>query len=166
MEASVAENELPGVMQLTPLNPSFNEDPHAILDPLRARCPVHRDATAGVFILTAHRDVRGVLSDTTMWRGADRAEEAAVFTRRALSAPPEGREIDPGRPRNSILTMDEPDHMRVREPFAKALYKRVAKSKTLVKAVVDDWLDRIGAAKQFDAMAEFAVRVPIDGIAW
>jgi cytochrome P450 len=100
-----------------------------------------------------------------MWRGADRAEEAAVFTRRALSGPPEGLEIDPERPRNSILTMDEPDHMRVREPFAKALYKRVAKSKALVQSVVDDWLTRIGDAKRFDAMAEFAVRVPIDVIA-
>jgi cytochrome P450 len=165
MEATVAEDELPGVIQLTPLNPTFKEDPHAILDPLRAQCPVYRDVAAGVFILTAHRDVRGVLSDTTMWRGADRAEEAAVFTRRALSAPPEGREIDPGRPRNSILTMDEPDHMRVREPFAKALYRRVAKSKALVQAVVDEWLNRIGDAKQFDAIAEFAVRVPIDVIA-
>jgi hypothetical protein len=152
-------------MQLTPFNPSFNENPHALLDPLRERCPVHRDPAAGVFILTRHRDVRGTLSDTTMWRGAERAEEAAVFTRRALSGPPEGLEIDPQRPRSSILTMDEPDHMRVREPFAKALYKRVAKSKPMVQAVVDEWLDRIGNAKRFDAMAEFAARVPIDVIA-
>ena len=161
----MAENALPGVMQLTPFNPLFKENPHAILDPLRAQCPVHRDTAAGIFILTRHRDVRAILSDTTMWRGAERAEEAAVFTRRALAGPPEGRDIDPERPRNSILTMDEPDHMRVREPFAKALYKRVAKSKTLVQSVVDEWLDRIGDAKTFDAMAEFAVRVPIDVIA-
>jgi cytochrome P450 len=61
--------------------------------------------------------------------------------------------------------LDEPDHMRIREPFAKALYKRVAKSKALVQRVIDDWLDAVGGAKSFDVMAEFAVRVPIDVIA-
>jgi hypothetical protein len=61
--------------------------------------------------------------------------------------------------------MDEPDHMRIREPFAKALYKRVAKSKPLVQQVTDEWLDRIGDAQSFDVMDMFALRVPIDVIA-
>jgi cytochrome P450 len=152
-------------MQLTPLNPEFKENPHAVLDPLRAQCPVHRDTAAGVFILTRHSDVRGILSDTTMWRGAARAEEAAVLTRLALANPPEGLDKDPERPRDSILTMDEPEHMRVREPFTKALYKRVARSRDLVQTVVDEWLDKIGEAKAFDAIADFSVRVPIDVIA-
>ena len=161
----MSEPTLPGVMELTPLNPAFNENPHAILDPLRAQCPVHRDPLAGVFILTKHGDVRATLSDTTMWRGAERAEEAARLTRRGLDGPPPGLEVLPDAPRNSILTMDEPEHMRVREPLAKALYKRVAKSKALVQTVVDEWLDRIGDAPAFDAMADFAIRVPIDVIA-
>ena len=42
--------------------------------------------------------------------------------------------------RSGILLMDEPDHMRIRGPFAKALYKRVAKCKPLVQRVVDQWL--------------------------
>jgi cytochrome P450 len=159
-------DDLPGILALTPLNPAFNDNPHALLDPLREKCPVHRDTMAGVFILSRHADVRGTLSDTTMWRGADRAEEAAVLTRRAFDGPPPpGLEIAPDRPRNSILTMDEPEHMRVREPLAKALYKRVAKSRALVQQIVDQWLDRIEASKPFDAMAEFCVRVPIDVIA-
>src|ERR1700742_4400573 len=125
----MSEDKLPGVFELTPMNPAFNDDPHVLLDRLRNECPVHRDEQAGVFILTKHNDVRSTLSDTTMWRGAERAEEAAVMSRRSLGPPPEGLEIAPDRPRNSILTMDEPEHMRVREPLAKALYKRVAKSK-------------------------------------
>ncbi|HEX2591826.1 MAG TPA: cytochrome P450 [Rhizomicrobium sp.] len=159
-------DDLPGVLALTPLNPAFNDNPHALLDPLREKCPVHRDPMAGVFILTKHADVRGTLSDTSMWRGADRAEEAAVMTRRGFDAPPPpGLEIMPDRPRNSILTMDEPEHMRVREPLAKALYKRVAKSRAMVQQVVDEYLDRIAPSKPFDAMADFCVRVPIDVIA-
>src|SRR5262249_39137516 len=66
---------------------------------------------------------------------------------------------------SSILLMDEPDHMRIRGPFAKALYKRVARCKGLVQTVVDEWLDRVEGRAEFDAMNDFALRVPIDVIA-
>jgi cytochrome P450 len=164
-ETCVAEKKLPGILELTPMNPLFNEDPHALLDPLREQSPVHRDTMAGVFVLTRHADVRGTLSNTTMWRGPTRAEEAAVFTRGQLDRREDGVTVPQDEFNANILMMDEPDHMRIREPFAKALYKRVAKSKPLVQRVVDEWLDAIGDAKAFDAMADFAIRVPIDVIA-
>ncbi|HEY7978463.1 MAG TPA: cytochrome P450 [Rhizomicrobium sp.] len=157
--------DLPGVLQLTPMNPEFNEDPHKLLDRLRNECPVRRDDMAGLFLLTRHGDVRGVLSDTSMWRSPERAEEAAVVTRAILGSRPEGLKVDEDEERSGILLMDEPDHMRIREPFAKALYKRVAKSKPKVTQVVREWLDGIGDAKTFDVMDKFALRVPVDVIA-
>jgi cytochrome P450 len=163
--AEMTDKPLPGVLELTPDNPVFSEDPHALLDRLRGECPVHRDPVAGVFLLTKHGDVRGVLSDTTMWRGPERAEETAYLTRAILQRNADGLTIPEGEQRSGILLMDEPDHMRIREPFAKALYKRVAKSKAQVTVVVNEWLDRIGDAKQFDVMDAFALRVPIDVIA-
>jgi|HubBroStandDraft_5_1064220.scaffolds.fasta_scaffold44982_2 cytochrome P450 len=156
---------LPGVFQLTPLNPEFNENPHALLDRLRGECPVHRDAEAGTFILTRHEDVRGVLSDTSMWRGPDRAEPDAMIQRAILEQRVEGVRVSEDEARSGILLMDEPDHMRIRGPFAKALYKRVAKCKPLVQLVVDQWLDRVAGKPRFDAMDDFALRVPIDVIA-
>jgi len=161
----VAEEKLPGILELTPMNPSFNDNPHVLLDRLRSECPVHRDTMAGVFVVSRHADVRGTLSDTTMWRGPTRAEEAAVFTRAQLDRREDGVTVPQDEFNANILMMDEPEHMRIREPFAKALYKRVAKSKPLGQQVVDEWLDRIGEAKTFDVMAEFAIRVPIDVIA-
>ncbi|MBS0273815.1 MAG: cytochrome P450 [Proteobacteria bacterium] len=158
-------SELPGVFQLTPMNPDFNANPHALLDELRQQCPVYRDKAAGVFVLTRHTDVRGVLSDTSMWRSPERAEEAAVVTRAILTARPEGLDVDDEEERSGILMMDEPDHMRIRGPFAKALYKRVAKSRPKVQQVVNEWLDGIGDAKTFDVMDKFALRVPVDVIA-
>ena len=62
----MSENPLPGLFELTPLNPSFSENPYTMLDRLREQCPVHRDKAAGAFILTSYADVRGVLSDTSM----------------------------------------------------------------------------------------------------
>src|SRR5690348_18332538 len=120
----MSEERLPGLVDLTPVNPAFNDDPHALLGPLRAKCPVRRDEAMGVFILSKYADVRGVLSDTTMWRSPELAEPASMFD----AALRQG-DADPGMPedeqRKGILLMDEPDHMRIRGPIAKALYKRV-----------------------------------------
>jgi cytochrome P450 len=157
--------DLPTVLDLTPLNPTFNENPHALLDRLRTECPVNRDERAGLFLLTRYADVRGVLSDTSMWRGPERAEEAAVLTRAILNQNLPGRTVPADEDGAGILLMDEPDHMRIREPFAKALYKRVAKSKPLVAQVVKEYLDKVEGRATFDAMTDFALRVPIDVIA-
>ena len=156
---------LPGVFQLTPLNPEFSDDPHVLLDRLRSACPVHRDDQAGTFILTRHADVRGVLSDTTMWRSPERAEEAALIQRALVEQRIEGIRMSEEEARSGILLMDEPDHMRIRAPFAKALYKRVARCKGLVQRVVDQWLAPLEGKARFDAMGDFALRVPIDVIA-
>jgi cytochrome P450 len=165
MDKPSSDEPLPGFFQLTPMNPAFSENPHALLDRLRAECPVHRDDMAGMFLLTKHGDVRSVLSDTSMWRGPDRAEESAFATRALLAPPPDGLKVPEEEQRAGILLMDEPDHMRIREPFARALYKRIAKSKPKVTQVVTEWLDAIGDAKTFDVMDKFALRVPVDVIA-
>jgi len=161
----MAEKPLPNVFDLTPLNPAFNDNPHALLDRLRSECPVHRDTQAGTFILTRYEDVRGVVSDRSMWRHPSRAEEAAVF-QQALIQRIAGDENVPEDERNSsILFLDDPDHARIRGPLAKALYKRVAKCKPLVQRVVAEKLNAIGERRRFDAMADFALLVPIDAIA-
>jgi len=160
----MSDEKLPGLVELTPVNPAFNDDPHALLNALREKCPVHRDDAMGVFILSKHADVRGVLSDTTMWRSPELAEPASMFD----AALRQG-DADPAVPederRKGILLMDEPDHMRIRGPIAKALYKRVAKSKALMQAVIDEKLDAIGHRSPFDAMKDYALLVPVDVIA-
>ncbi|MGD0190947.1 MAG: cytochrome P450 [Rhizomicrobium sp.] len=155
---------VPGILELTPLNPEFNPDPHKFLDRLRNECPVHRDENAGTFIMTRYADVRGIVADTTQWRNPDHAEAAAVLARRVRDERIEGINYDEDS-RKGILLLDDPDHARIRGPLAKALYKRVAKSRPLVQEVVDEILDRIGDEPRFDAMADFALLVPIDVIA-
>src|ERR1700689_5342792 len=157
--------ELPGVFDLTPMNPDFSRDPHTLLDRLRGECPVHRDPKAGTFLLTRYADARGVLSDTSMWRSPALAEEAAFLERALVNQTLEGRHSDPEEAHSGILLLDNPDHARIRTPFAKALYKRVAKCRALVEQVVAETLDAIGDAPRFDAMEDFALKVPIDVIA-
>jgi cytochrome P450 len=159
------EKPLPSVFDLTPLNPDFNADPHAPLTRLREECPVRRDPVAGTFILTRYADVRGVLSDTTLWRDPDKAEAEAVLQKRIREERVEGINADPDEERKGILLLDDPDHARIRNPLAKALYKRVARCRPQVEAVVNDILDRLRGRDRFDVMADFAILVPIDVIA-
>ena len=161
----MADKPLPSILDLTPLNPDFNANPHALLDRLRGECPVHRDEVAGTFIVSRYQDVRGVVGDRSMWRHPSHAEEASTF-QQALLQPVPGEEDIPEDERNSsILFLDDPDHARIRAPLAKALYKRVAKCKPLVQRVVDEKLDALEGQAAFDAMRGFALLVPIDAIA-
>ena len=96
------------------------------LERLRAAHPVMRDEMAGSWFISRYEDVRRILTDLTLWRDPHRAESAAVLTRRIVEQSGERQNGDGGM---SILLMDDPDHARIRNPLAQALYKRVAKSR-------------------------------------
>lgn len=152
----------PSILQLTALNPEYNKDPHVFLDDLRGRCPVQRDAVSGSLMLSRYEDVRAVVSDRTLWRDPIRADESAVMQRRFLEA------YDPSVPRSSttsILMLDDPDHARVRQPLAQALYARVAKFRPEIERIVDEALDAVAGEAEFDLMDRLCVPVPIDAIA-
>jgi len=152
----------PSMFDLTPMNEAFRVDPHAVLDDLRARCPVHRDSVSGSVILSRYEDVRAVVNDRAMWRDPIRAEEGAILQRGLVM------DIDPNLPRTSttsILMLDDPDHARIRQPLAQALYARVAKFRPEVERIVDEALDALAGEPTFDLMARFCVPIPIDVIA-
>jgi cytochrome P450 len=158
----MATTPLPGMFQLTPLNPEYREDPHAVLDDLRARCPVHRDEASGSFILTRYNDVRPLVSDRSLWRDPIRAEQAAVMSRRFV----DDLETETNRGETtSILMLDNPDHERIRQPLAQALYARVAKFRPEIERIVAEALDAIDTTQPFDLMSAFCVPVPVDAIA-
>jgi cytochrome P450 len=153
---------LPSLLQLTPLDPTYRDDPHKVLDDLRSRCPVYHDSMSGNFVLSRYADVRAVVSDLDLLRDPVNAEEGAILQRRALEA------IDPNVPRSSIssiLTLDDPDHARIRRPLAQALYARVARFKPQVELIIDGILDGLEGEAGFDLMDRFCVPVPIDVIA-
>jgi len=158
----MSERPLPSILELTPYNAQFREDPHVVLDDLRARAPVHHDAATGSTLFTRYEDVRSVVNDRELWRDPLHAEETAVLQRRFTEG------YDPSQPRTSttsILMLDDPDHARVRQPLAQALYARVAKFRPEVERIVDETLDALAGEAEFDLMARFCVPIPIDVIA-
>ncbi len=158
----MADDALPTLLQLTPLDPAYRADPHAVLKDVRNRCPVYQDSLSKSFILTRYDDIRGLVTDLTLWRDPLKAEEAARQMGRFATPP------DPNLPRSettSILTLDDPDHARIRGPLSRALYARVARARPQVEALIDAALDGLEGQTEFDLMATFCVPIPIDVIA-
>jgi cytochrome P450 len=155
----------PRVLELTPLNPDFRDDPYAVLAKLRATHPVMRDDLAGVFFVSRYEDVRGIVTDLSLWRHPEKAEEAAVLTRRILEQEPGAEREREREGVGSILLLDDPDHARIRNPLAQALYKRVAKCRPLVEEIVGEALDRVEGQESFDLMKAVSLPIPIDVIA-
>ena len=158
----MTEAPLPSLLELTPFNSAYQMNPHAVLDDLRSRRPAHRDAVSGSLLLTRYADVREIVNDRAMWRDPIRAEAGALMQRRFLERAPEGV---PRTHISSILTLDDPDHARIRQPLAQALYARVAKFRPEVERLVDEALDALAGETAFDLMERFCVPIPIDTIA-
>ena len=158
----MTDQPLPSLLELTPFNPVYQADPHVVLDDLRARCPAHKDSGSGSLLLTRYADVRAVVNNRDLWRSPERAEEGATLQRHLISQRPEGA---PRTHVTSILTLDDPDHARIRQPLSQALYARVAKFRPQLEVLIDETLDRLPASGPFDLMAGYCVPIPIDAIA-
>lgn len=150
------------LIDLTPVNPIYQHDPHEVLRPLREACPVGRDSQAGTFIVTRYADVLRVLANRHTFRDGARAEESAILSRRqAAQVPPDVLRAEAV----SILMLDDPDHARIRRPLQRAFYARVKTCRQRVERVIDEALDRIDPTQPFDLMTSFCVPVPVDAIA-
>ncbi|MEZ5958844.1 MAG: cytochrome P450 [Hyphomonadaceae bacterium] len=153
----------PPMLQLTPLNQAFRDDPHAIYRRLREGHPVYRDELAGSHVITRYKLARETLNDRTMLRGPDKVDPPGPFTQRLVENFVE--DPDTGEVRSySILLMDEPHHSRVRTPIAKALYARAAKCKPLVDEIIDEKLAAVEPRGGFDVLGDFSIPLPIDVI--
>lgn len=146
------------VIEITSLDAESRIDPDPKLHAVRAAYPAFRDEAAKVWLLTRYGDVRAALNDRSMLRYPGHAEPGSIT--RNMSNPNTPADT-PMSERQSILLLDDPDHSRIRNPLAKALYARVAKVKPLVDSVIDETLGRLQGQAQFDVIADAALPIPI-----
>ncbi|WP_439815683.1 cytochrome P450 [Zavarzinia sp. CC-PAN008] len=158
----MSQEPLPSLLQLTPLNPEYREEPHTLLRDLRERCPVHRDDMAGTFLVSKYADVRRIVASPQVSRDPVDAEEAAITTRAGLH--PDLANYKRSET-TSILQLNDPDHSRIRKPLAQAFYARIPAFRPEVEAIVDRTLDAIPVGVPFDLMEKVCVPIPIVAIA-
>lgn len=141
------------ILELSAFNPAARDNPHPLNKSLRENCPVLRDESAKVWMLSRYEDVRAIVNDRTMVRHPTHAEEGSL-SRRFIEENGETRA-------QSILFLDDPDHARIRQPLAKAFYARVNRMRPEIEAMIDSVIEAVPAAGEFDLMEKIAVPIPI-----
>jgi cytochrome P450 len=142
-----------------PLDPRTKEDPYPYYAWLRVKDPVHRSAIMRGWVLSRHADVFAVLRDQ---RFGVEPEHAG-----APAPPPEIAEGAFYRLfRHSLLSLDPPDHTRLRALARKAFTRgAVERMRPRIAAIVDELLAEPLRRGEMDIISDFAFPLPVIVIA-
>ena len=150
-------NKQAHVVLPNPLDPKFQENPHAIFDPLRAAHPVYHDTEQKRVIITRAKEIAEILNDREIPCDPRKAHPDSYLSRVF-------RVDENFRP--SMLRMDDPDHKRVRSAVVKVFNQpSVDAMKGRIEAIAKDLLDSLAGRSTFDLMEEFARPFPVAVIA-
>jgi cytochrome P450 len=147
------------MLQYSELNPDMRADPHALFDPQRAERPVEHDGFLPAVMITSYEHGRGVLRDRELSRNFDYASPDNPVISHVLRL--NAAVADEFGPHKSMLTLDDPDHARVRGIVAEAFLKRAASAQDNIGVVVDRVLGELKGRTGFDVVGDYAGRIPI-----
>src|SRR6202042_1290692 len=141
-----------------PLSADFLADPHTVLAALPGRDqPIFFAPSIGYYILTRYADIEQVFLDPATY-------SAAVAQAPLVPLVPEAQEIllaGGHKPQPTMVSLDEPQHARLRKPTARAFsMKRVTALVPVIEATTARLLDAVGAAAEFDLVAALAFPLP------
>lgn len=142
-------------LELTALYEPFRKDPYPILDAMREKDPMHRDPMLNRWFVSRHDSVRQILRDKSFL--VDQRNLGQPFPERAdweVEMEPEPR--DP-----SMLSLDEPDHRRLRSIVSKAFTPRAVEDfRPRIAEIVDDVMAQFDGSDEVDLIAAFAGPIP------
>ncbi|HEX3789670.1 MAG TPA: cytochrome P450 [Pseudonocardiaceae bacterium] len=143
-------------VRFNPFSAEFRLDPYPLYEQLRAARPVHK--TLGMWVLTRHADVRGVLRDRTFSAGLI----PELVNQQASRLGKDNVERVGRLGRKSLVFTDNPDHARLRGLVNRVFTgAAVAKLRPRVEAIAERLVHRAWADGGLDVIAEFAVPLPI-----
>jgi cytochrome P450 len=142
-----------------PLSAEFLADPYAILAalPPRRERPVFYAPSIGYYVVTRYADIDQVFKDAS-------AYSAGVAQAPLAPLVPEAQQIllaGGHRPQPTMVSLDEPEHSRLRRPAARAFsMKRVQALLPTIEATATRLLDGVAGAVSFDVVATLAFPLP------
>jgi cytochrome P450 len=141
-----------------PLSESFLADPYAVMAqlPLHEAPVFHAPALDG-YVVTRHADVEAVFLDPATY-------SAAAAQMPLVPLVPEAAEIllaGGHRPQPSMVSLDPPDHGRLRRPTSRAFTpRRVAGMEPRVREILAGLLDAVDASQPFDLVRALTFPLP------
>jgi cytochrome P450 len=141
-----------------PLDAEFLADPYAVLAALPiADAPVFYAPSIDYYVVTRYADIEQVYRDPATY-------SAAVAQAPLGPLVPEAQQIllaGGHRPQPSMVSLDEPEHARLRKPAARAFsVKRVNGMVPTIRRVSAELLDAVSDRSEFDLVAALAFPLP------
>ena len=143
-----------------PLSPDFLANPYAAMAalPRGEEQPIFFAPSIGYYVLTRYADIEQVFRDPATYYPAAAAQAPLV------PLVPEAQQIlfaGGHKPQPSMVSLDEPEHARLRKPAARAFsMKRVTALIPVIEATTAWLLDAVGTATEFDVVAALAFPLP------
>ncbi|WP_262402987.1 cytochrome P450 [Actinomadura sp. CNU-125] len=146
-----------GGVRFNPFGADFRRDPYPIYERLREARPVHK--TLGMWVLTRHRDVRGVLHDRTFSAGLIPQLVDRQAGRLPLDREQTARVGRLGT--KSLVFTDNPEHARLRGLVNRVFSGRaVARLRPRIAAIAEELIERAWAQGGMDVIGDLAAPLP------
>jgi cytochrome P450 len=137
----------------------LREDPYPTYTRLRAKDPVHRSALFPGYVATRYADVAFVMKDSRF--AADRSKSTAAQKINFDEIGPFMQWLS-----RSLLSIDPPDHTRLRSLVSKAFTPRAVEAmRPRIEQIVEDLLDVVQERGRMDVIADLAYPLPVIVIA-
>jgi len=148
-------------VEYNPFDPKAHADPYPMYARLLIQDPVHWSGLLEAWVLTRYDDVAAVLTDRRF--SADRQQAQNRFAREAMQRQDE---FGPFARAHTMLTVDGPEHSRLRRSLARAFNPRTVEGwRSRVQQITDELLDAIQESGRFDLIEGLAYPLPVIVIA-
>ena len=135
--------------------PEGHADPYPLYRRLQAAAPIHRSDLDGNWYISGFDAGRHILGDSRIGKNSQ-----IIIERHGVD--PERIRIAQRRPRPSMLTVNPPEHTRLRGAAKGAFIPpAMATMQPRIAAIIDERLDRLAALGEADVMAELAFPMPV-----
>ena len=143
----------PAPVSFSPYDYDFHEDPYPIYARLREEAPLYRSEQRGFWALSRHEDVATGFRDSTRLSSAN-----GVSLDPAAYGPHAHKTM-------SFLALDDPRHQRMRALVSKGFTpRRVRELEPRIEALTRHHLEPALRRGEFDFIADFAGKLPMDVI--
>lgn len=140
-------------LTFNPYDYDFHDDPYAMYRQLREESPLYYNPELQFWALSRHVDVTAAFRDSKRLSSAN-----GVSLDPAAYGPHAHKTM-------SFLAMDDPRHMRMRQLVSRGFTpRRVNELEGRILELTDRYLDPAIASGEFDAITEFAGKLPMDVI--
>ena len=155
IKARLAQERWQSGVAWYPLDPKFIANPYPTYRELREKDPYHPSPLTGALVLSKYEDIDEILRNYKVFSNGRARASSGNRVRRGVAEQIQS-EIQP-----SMLTLDPPDHTRLRGLVSRAFTPRqIAKMEDHIRATAHALLDEVEGQHEFDLMSNLASLLP------